>query len=106
MGGLFALISSGGTTIELIATSPSALRLLLTEEAQNARLAQSGEHLYGRNTAVGLAAIKSNRAAMHYEARLLATAVVWTPARLADVGYSTSAQCQLCGERNTVFHRL
>ena len=43
---------------------------------------------------------------MHYEARLLATAAVWTPARLADVEYITGAQCQFCGERDTVFHRF
>ena len=106
MGGLSTLTTAGGTHIKLTTTSPGALRLLLTDEAQDARLARAGEQLYGSCIAVDLAAIKSSRAAMHYEARLLATAAVWTPARLADVGYITSAQCQFCGERDTVFHRL
>ena len=33
-------------------------------------------------------------------------AALWTPARLADVGHITGAQCQFCGGRDTVFHRL
>ena len=106
IGGLFTLVGPTGFVVKLTTLSPAAVKRIITDGIQDSRLLKAVQQLFNEDIPADLAAVKSNRASLHYEARLLATAALWTPSRLAELGYITTAQCQFCGQRDTTLHRL
>ena len=78
--GLFTLVGpTGVVVVKLTTLSPAAVKRIITDGIQDARLLKAGQQLFNEDIPIDLAAVKSSRASLHYEARLLATAALWTP---------------------------
>ena len=106
IGGLFTLVGPTGVVVKLTTLSPAAVKRIMVDGIQDGRMLKAGQQFFNQDIPADLAAVRSNRSALHYEARLLATSALWTPSRLSEVGYITTAQCQFCGQRDTTLHRL